>query len=107
MAPSSECLAHRGVDILELEGLEQAQDLDVLPLAGLAHAGLEQATEGRELLGQHPALERSGLVEGAELLLEQRQVVQRVERYSFRRSLYGSTSTCIMRTISAVFFFAL
>ena len=53
--PEPERLAHRRVHVLELEGLEQAQDLDVLPLAGLAHAGLEQAAQGRELLGQRPS----------------------------------------------------
>jgi hypothetical protein len=67
------------VDVLEPERLKQAQNLDVLPLAGLAHAGLEQAAQGRELVGQPPALERSGLVQRTEFLLEQRQVVQRVE----------------------------
>ena len=74
-----ERLAHRRMDVLEPEGLEQPQNLDVFPLAGLAHAGLEQAAQGRERLGQVPALQRCGLVEGAGLLLEQRQIVQRVE----------------------------
>ena len=79
IAPQPERLAHGRVHVLEPERLQQAQHLDELALAGLAHAGLEQAAQRRERLGQVPALQRCGLVERAGLLLEQRQVVQRVE----------------------------
>jgi hypothetical protein len=41
--PQPERLAHGGMDVLEPERLDQPQDLDVLPLARLAHAGLDQA----------------------------------------------------------------
>ena len=40
-----------GQHIVEAEHLQQAQDLDELTLAGLAHARLEQPAQGRELSG--------------------------------------------------------
>ena len=57
----------------------KAQDLDILTLAGLAHARLQQAAERGEGLRQGPAAQRGGLIQGADLALEQRQVMQRVE----------------------------
>ena len=68
-----------GQHVVEAEHLQQAQDLDELALAGLAHAGLEQPAQGRELFGQFPADQRRGLVERADLLFQQGQVMQRVE----------------------------
>ena len=68
-----------GQHVLAAEDLQQSQDLDELAFAALAHAGLEQATQRGELLGQIPADQRRRLVESADLLLEQRQVMQRVE----------------------------
>ena len=44
-----------GQHIVEAKHLQQAQDLDELPLAWLAHAGLEQTAQGGELFGQFPA----------------------------------------------------
>ena len=77
--PQLERLVHGGLDVLKPEALEQPQDLDVFPLAGLAHARLQQAAQRPECLGQLPALQRCRLVERADLLLQQRQVMQRVE----------------------------
>src|SRR6476619_1465397 len=77
--PQPERLAHGRMDVIEPKGLEQPENLDIFPLAGLAHAGLEQAMQGGERLGQVPALQWCGLVKGAGLLLEQRQIMQRVE----------------------------
>src|SRR5713226_10720396 len=65
--------------IIGAEHLQQAQDLDELALARLAHAGLEQTAQGRELFRQGPAGQRSGLVERTDLPLQQRQIVQRIE----------------------------
>ena len=65
--------------VLGTEYLEQPQDLDELAFAALAHAGLDQAPQGGEFLGQVPAGQRRRLVESADLLFEQRQVMQRVE----------------------------
>jgi len=48
------------VDMLHLEGLEEPQDLDVSPLAGHGHQGLEQAMQRGELRREVPALERCG-----------------------------------------------
>ena len=64
---------------LEIEALQKPQDLDVFPLAGLAHAGLQETAQGREGLGQFPAGQRRGLVQSADLLLQQSQVVDRIE----------------------------
>ena len=84
--PQAECLAHGRMDILVPEYLQQAQHLDVVPLAGLAQAGLEQAAQDRERFGQVPALQRCGLVEGADLPLQQGQVVQRVSKTKSSRA---------------------
>jgi hypothetical protein len=65
--------------IPEGEYLQQPQDLDELAFAALGHAGLDQATQRGELLGQIPADQRCRLVESADLVFEQCQVMQRVE----------------------------
>ena len=62
--PQPERLAHSRMNVIEPEGLEQSENLNIFPLAGLAHAGFEQAMQGGERLGQVPALQRCGLVEG-------------------------------------------
>ena len=62
-----------------LNDLHQPQHLHELALAGLAHASLKQAAERRELPGQLPIGERGCLVERIGFLLDQRQVVQRIE----------------------------
>jgi transposase len=68
-----------GQDIVEAEHLQQAQDLDELTLAGLAHASLEQPAQGCELLGELPSDQWRSLVERADLAFQQGQVMQRVE----------------------------
>ena len=55
------------------------EHLDVLALACLAHTSFEEPTQSDEGLGQVPARQWRGLVEGADLLLDQGQVMQRVE----------------------------
>jgi hypothetical protein len=65
--------------VLDPERLHQAQHLHELALALLAHARLEQTAERGEHLRQLPIGERGSLVERIDLLLDQRQVVQRVE----------------------------
>src|SRR3546814_514985 len=82
--PQLEGLAHGGLDLTEREALQEPQDLDVFALAGGAvvagpQAGFQEAAQGGEGLGQVPLLERGGLVERADLVFEQRQVVQRIE----------------------------
>src|SRR3954451_1094574 len=66
-------------NVLGTEYLEQSQDLDELAFAALGHAGLDQAPQRGELLGQLPANQRRRLIESANLLFEQCQVMQRVE----------------------------
>src|SRR3546814_9883095 len=82
--PILEGLAHGGLDLTEREALQEPQDLDVFALAGGAVvagplAGFQEAAQGGEGLGQVPLLERGGLVERADLVFEQREVVQRIE----------------------------
>ncbi len=66
------------------EVLHQPQNLHEFPLARrtpvlLAQPRLEQAAQRGELLGQVPVLQRGRLIQRANLLLEQRQIVQRIE----------------------------
>ena len=72
-------VAHGGGHILDPERLHQAQHLHELALALFAHARLQQTAECGELLRQLPIGERGCLVECIDLLLDQRQVMQRVE----------------------------
>jgi hypothetical protein len=53
--------------------------LDKLPFATLAHARFQETPEHGELFEQIPANQRRRLVEGTDLPLEQRQIVQRLE----------------------------
>ena len=72
-------LSDAGQHVLGAEYLQQPQDLDELAFAALAHAGLDQAPQRGEFLGQIPADQRRRLVESADLVFEQGQVMQRVE----------------------------
>ena len=72
-------LTHTGVNLLEAERLEEAKHLDVLAPSGACHARLEQAPEGGEVFGQLPARKRRRLVEGAGLVLDERQVMEWIE----------------------------
>ena len=49
--PQPERLAHSRMNVIEPEGLEQPENLDIFPLASLAHTAFEQAAERRERLG--------------------------------------------------------
>ena len=72
-------ILHRAVKSLEFEALQKPQDLHVFPLAGLAHARLQETAQGRERIGQFPASQWRCLVQGADLVLQQSQVVDRIE----------------------------
>ena len=82
--PQPQGLAYGGLDLAERKALQETQDLDVLALAGSpviswAHAGLQETSQGGEGRRQIPAPERGGLVEGADLAFDERQVVQGIE----------------------------
>jgi len=66
------------VYLIQLEAFHEPEHLDVLPLAPPAHAGLQEAAQGGEFLGQIPLLQGSRLVQGPCLLLQQGQVVDGV-----------------------------
>ena len=51
--------------------LQQAKDLDEFAFAALAHAGLDQASQRGEFLGQIPPDQRRRLVESTDLVFEQ------------------------------------
>lgn len=63
-------------DEVFVKHLQQPQHLDELAFAAVAHAGFKQPPQMQELLGQNPSLQRPRLIQGAGLLLDQRQVMQ-------------------------------
>ena len=77
--PAIDAIAHGGGDIADAERLHQPQHLHELALTLAAHPRFEQAAQGRELFRQLPAGERRGLVQRVDLLLDQREVMQRIE----------------------------
>ena len=72
-------LLYRGMQGRQMEGVEQPRDLDVFASAMPVHASFHQPAQRCELLGKLPTLQRRGLIKCVELLLQQRQVVDRVE----------------------------
>jgi hypothetical protein len=55
---SGDGLSNAGQHVLGAEYLEQPQDLNELTRAAFGHAGLDQATQRGEFLGQVPADQR-------------------------------------------------
>ncbi len=72
-------LLHGRVQVRKVEAFHEAQDLHIFPPAMLGHSAFHQAAQRREFLGQVPALERSGLIQRVDLLLDQRQVMNGIE----------------------------
>jgi len=83
-------LVHRERDDLHRYRLQQAQDLDELALALVAHTRLKEVTHMLERLRKGPVLQRGGLIECIGLGLDQRQIMQRV------RHKHGLTITARM-----------
>lgn len=69
------------MNMLHLEGFQQAQDLQIFALTRFTHSGFEQMVKGCKRIWDIPALQRSCLIQSASLLLQQRQVVHRIEDY--------------------------
>ena len=67
------------VDFLVGEIFQKSQHLHEFPLAPPSHPGLQQTAQRSELFGELPSLQRSGLVQGRRLLLQQGQVVDGIE----------------------------
>ena len=72
-------ICYRGSNGVEGEGLEQPQDLDVFPLSLLAHPRFQQPTQIAKLGRQLPPDQGSRLIQRVGLLLQQGQIVQRIE----------------------------
>src|SRR5450432_3289113 len=72
-------VAHRGSDLISAEYLHQSQNLHELALALLTHPTFQKTPQRGELLRQLPAGQRRSLVQRVDLLLDQRQVVQRLK----------------------------
>ena len=70
---------HGAVEILQPEALQQPQDLHILPPPRLGGARLHQAAQGLERGRQLPSGKRRRLIQRADLLLDQGQIVDRLE----------------------------
>jgi hypothetical protein len=64
-------IRYRGLNVIEGEGLDQPQDLDVFPLALLAHPRFQQAAQIAEHRRQHPTVQGSRLIQRVGLALQQ------------------------------------
>jgi hypothetical protein len=73
-----------GMEVLEAEGLQKPQHLDILAPPHLQHARLHQAAEAVELLGQMPFRQWRRLVEGVDLLLDQGKTTIMASSFSER-----------------------
>src|SRR3546814_116527 len=80
-ADSSELqgLLHRRMQVRKVETLQKTENLYVLTSAMLCHAALHQPAQRGEFLWQVPPLERRCLIQRIDLLLDQRQVMHRIE----------------------------
>ena len=74
-----EGVLHGVLDFLVGEIFQKSQHLHEFPLAPPSHPGLQQTAQRSELFGELPSLQRSGLVQGRRLLLQQGQVVAGIE----------------------------
>lgn len=63
----------------KLSRLSTTGNLHIFPPPVPGHAAFHQAAQRREFLGKVPALERSGLIQRIDLLLDQRQVMDGIE----------------------------
>ncbi len=93
---ATDAVSYGGRDVLDAERLHQPQNLHEFALAFSAHARLQQAAQGRELLRQLPVGERCGLFERIDLLLDQREVVQRIQDEVFAQNAANCATTTTM-----------
>src|SRR4051794_6319919 len=80
----ADCAARNGIthgrrDLLDLERLHQPQALHELALTLLTHPRFQKTPQRHELFRQLPAGQRRSLVESIDLLLDQGEVMQRIE----------------------------
>src|SRR6476659_2209248 len=78
-------------ELLDLERLHQPQHLHEFALTLLAHPDFQKTPQRHELFRQLPADQRRSLVESVDLLLDQGEVVQRIEHEVF--ALVGARMT--------------
>src|SRR3954453_12546679 len=72
-------VAHRGRDFTNAEYFHQPQNLHELALALLAHPSLQETPQRGELFRQPPIGQWCSLIQRVDLLLDQRQVMKRLE----------------------------
>src|SRR5207249_11637867 len=77
--PQAQCVPHSDRDFDKRKRLQQSQHLHVLPPPAFPQPSFHLPPQFGELCWQLPALERRRLVQSIGLLLQQGQIVQRVE----------------------------
>ena len=68
--PQSQGVLDGGMKVIEAEGLQEPEHLDIFAPAHHQHARLHQAAEAVELLGEMPFRQWCGLVERIDLLFD-------------------------------------
>src|SRR3546814_7034414 len=99
-------LLHRRMQVRKVEALQKTEHLHVFPPAMLGHAAFHQPAQRRELVRQIPALQRSCLIQGIDLLFDQRQVMNGIENDIFpfpSSEEHTSELQSLMRNKYAVF----
>ena len=76
-----QCLPDRGGHFGQRKRLQQPQHLHVFPPAAFAQPRFHLPPQLVKLFRQLPALKRRGLIQRIGLLLQQRQIVQRIENH--------------------------
>jgi hypothetical protein len=74
-------LLHCGVQVVDVERLQQTQNLHILAASCLDHPRFHQAAQGRELRWQVSFRQGRRLIQRVDLLLDQRKVMHRIEHH--------------------------
>ena len=93
--------------LVEVERLQEVKDLHVLAASRPARARLHQPAKRVERLGQFPAGQRRRLVQRAEFLPEQRQIVQGVKHHAMvarlNRAMHSWANYFVLRQVSPAY----
>lgn len=72
-------ILHRTMKLISIKGIQKPQNLYVLPLSRLPHAALQEAAQGGKFTRKVPASQWRSLIQSTDLLLQQRQIVDRIK----------------------------